>query len=182
MPLVTCVPAAERVEPVHSCDPKLLSWLGTRQADGDGAQAQTLVVTETRLLHQLLHGGLLRGSQSAAGQRFTIIRYWNISMQSCVFCLTTFFCHLHLYLPRQLFIFLTRDVIIFVPGHSAASVIFLQCTLAAATHGNLSSPLCTLHNSFGQCSGRSTIQLLVVLICDNSSNQLPVFALKQNIP
>lgn len=85
MQLVTCVPSAERVESVYSRDPKLLAWLGTRRADGDGAQAQTLVVTETRLLHQLLHGGLLWGSQGAAGQRFTIVRHWNTSMQSCVF-------------------------------------------------------------------------------------------------
>lgn len=101
------------------------------------------------------------------------------------FVLQHFFCRLLLCLPPQLFISLTRDVIIFVPGHSAASVIFLQCALAAAAHGDLSSPLCTLHNSFGQCSARSRVQLLVVLICDNSRDQWPVqyiFARKQNIP
>lgn len=64
-------------------------------------------------------------------------------------------------LDPQLFGSLTRNVIIFVPGHSAASVMFLQGTLAASAHGDLSSPLCTLHNSFGQCSRRRARQSLV---------------------
>lgn len=40
-------------------------------------------------------------------------------------CKVVFLAVFTLNLPLQLFIFLTRDVIIFVPGHSAASVIFL---------------------------------------------------------
>lgn len=68
-------PAAKGVQPVYSCDPELLARLGARRAGGDGAQAQTLVVTETRLFYQLLHGGLLGRSQSAARWRLAIIRY-----------------------------------------------------------------------------------------------------------
>lgn len=56
---VRCVPAAEGVESVYSSDPKLLARLGARRAGSNGTQAQTLVVSETGLLHQLLHGGLL---------------------------------------------------------------------------------------------------------------------------
>lgn len=91
---MTCVPAAERVESVHGRDPKLLAWLGARRAGGDGAQAQTLVVTETRLLHQLLHGGLLWGSQGAGGQQLPVVWYWNTSQQIGAFLffgLDTFF-------------------------------------------------------------------------------------------
>lgn len=159
MQLVTWVPAAERVESVHGRDPKLLAWLGARRAGSDGAQAQTLVVTETRLLHQLLHGGLLWGSQGAGGQQLPVVRYWNTSQQIGAFfflALILFYC-----LDPQLISSLTRNVIIFMPGHSAASVIFLQGTLAASAHGDLSSPLCPLHNSFGQCSTRRARQSLV---------------------
>lgn len=52
-------PAAEGVEAVHGCDPELVARLRARRACGDGAEAQSLVVTETGLLHQLLHGGLI---------------------------------------------------------------------------------------------------------------------------
>jgi len=69
------VPAAERVESVHCRDAEVLGRLGARGADGDSAQAQPLVVTETRPLHQLLHGGLLRGPHGAAGRGLPVIRY-----------------------------------------------------------------------------------------------------------
>lgn len=72
-PLRRPVPAAEGVEPVDGCDPELLPGLGARGAGGDGAQAQALVVSEEGLLHQLLHGRLLRGAQGAAGGRLPIV-------------------------------------------------------------------------------------------------------------
>ena len=54
-----CVPATEGVESVGRSYPELLARFGAGRAEGDGPQAQPLVVTETRPLHQLLHGGLL---------------------------------------------------------------------------------------------------------------------------
>ena len=54
-----CVPATEGVESVRRRYPELLARFGAGRAEGDGPQAQPLVLTETRPLHQLLHGGLL---------------------------------------------------------------------------------------------------------------------------
>lgn len=53
---------------------------------------------------------------------------------------------------------LTWNIVIFMPGHSAASVILLQRGLATSAHGDLSSPLCSLDNRLWQCSARSTEQ------------------------
>lgn len=68
-------PATERVESVDCCHSELLSTFGAWRVASDGAQPQSLVIPEAGTLHQLLHGGLIWGLQSAAGGRFAVVRY-----------------------------------------------------------------------------------------------------------
>lgn len=156
------VPAAKRVESVHGRDPELLPRFGARRAGGDGAEAQALVVTETGLLHQLLHCGLLRRSQRATGRRLAIVWYWNRDAQAYVlfwgfYYSCSLFRPFHMIDGRRV-VSLTWNVIVFMPRHSAASLILLQCALAATAHGDLSSSLCSFDNSFGERSERRRTQ------------------------
>lgn len=51
---------------------------------------------------------------------------------------------------------LTGNVVVLVPGHSAAAVVLLQGGLAAAAHRDLSRPPGSLDNGLGESSVRAT--------------------------